>query len=171
MRQLAGSAGIHHFRQWKVGCCNQGLHGMLDEDFFAAFENCSLPFDQWTHRSHVKVAYLYLRKYSFVEALAKVRTAIQAYNHANRVPEGPTSGYNETTTHAFLVLVAATMEAYDESIPTTDADSFCDAHPQLMTRQVLRLFYSPAVRMNPLAKSQFVEPDLAPLPKCRGNAP
>jgi len=142
---------------------------MLDEDFLAQFEACSLPFEQWTHRSHVRVAYLYLRKYSLGEALARIRAAIRAYNHANRVPEGPTSGYNETTTHAFLVLVAATMEAYGEAIPTADADSFCDAHSQLMTRHVLRLFYSPAARMNPLAKTQFIEPDLAPLPKCRGE--
>jgi hypothetical protein len=144
---------------------------MIDEDFLARFEDCSLPFEQWTHRSHVKVAYLYLRKYSFAAALVRIRTAIQAYNHANRVPEGPTSGYNETTTRAFLSLVAATMAAYGEAIPTTDADSFCDAHPQLMTRHVLRFFYSPAARMNPLAKTQFVEPDLVPLPKCRGNLP
>ncbi len=63
------------------------------------------------------------------------------------------------------------MAAYDEAIPTTGADSFCDAHPELMTRHVLRIFHSPAVRMNPLAKTQFIEPDLAPLPKCPGNMP
>jgi hypothetical protein len=144
---------------------------MTDEVFLARFEDCSLPFDEWTHRAHVRVAYLYLSKYPFREALAKVRTGIQAYNHAHRVLEGPMSGYHETTTHAFLVLVAATIEAYGELIPTADAGSFCDAHPQLMTRHELRLFYSPAARSNPLAKTQFIEPDLAPLPKCRGSVP
>ena len=33
-----------------------------------------------------------------------------------------------------------------------------------MTRHALRLFYSPQRRMDPRAKSHFVEPDLAPLP-------
>jgi hypothetical protein len=38
-----------------------------------------------------------------------------------------------------------------------------------MTRHALRLFYSPQQRMHPLAKQQFVEPDLAPLPKMTGG--
>jgi hypothetical protein len=143
---------------------------MDDARFLEQFENCTLPFDQWTHRSHVRVAYLYLSSHSFGEALIRIRRGIQAYNHAHHVVEGPMSGYNETTTRAFLVLVSATMEAYGQAIPTTDADHFCDVHTQLMTRHVLRLYYSPALRMHPRAKTEFVEPDLAPLPNCRGNA-
>jgi hypothetical protein len=38
-------------------------------------------------------------------------------------------------------------------------------HPQLMSKHVLRLFYSPAGRMHPEAKATFIEPDLAPLPE------
>jgi hypothetical protein len=87
------------------------------------------------------------------------------------VPEGPTSGYNETTTRAFLHLIAATMAAYGETHPTPDGDTFCDAHPQLMTRHALRLFYSPQRRMHSLAKTQFIEPDLAPLPKIVTSRP
>ena len=39
-----------------------------------------------------------------------------------------------------------------------------------MTRHALRLFYSPERRTDPRAKSQFVEPDLAPLPRVVGTA-
>ena len=81
------------------------------------------------------------------------------------MPESPTSGYNETTTVAFVRLVAATMAAYGDVLPAAAADAFCDAQPQLMTRNVLRLFYSPQRRMDPRAKTEFVEPDLAPLPR------
>ena len=35
---------------------------MTDGEFLSCFENCSLPFDQWNHRAHVKVAFLYLRE-------------------------------------------------------------------------------------------------------------
>jgi hypothetical protein len=136
-----------------------------DARLLQSFEDCTLPFVQWTHRCHVKVAYLYLRHFSFDEALVRIRNGIKAYNAANKVPEGPTSGYNETTTHAMVHLIAATMRAYDGTFPTSGADSFCDTHSQLMTRHVLRLFYSPQRRMDPLAKTQFVEPDLAPLPR------
>jgi hypothetical protein len=34
-----------------------------------------------------------------------------------------------------------------------------------MTKHALRLFYSPNRRTHPLAKTAFVAPDLAPLPK------
>ncbi|HVT28810.1 MAG TPA: GNAT family N-acetyltransferase [Lacipirellulaceae bacterium] len=80
------------------------------------------------------------------------------------MPDSPTQGYNETTTRAFMHLILATMNAYDGSHPTPDGDRFCDTHPQLMSRHVLRLFYSPQQRMNRQAKTEFVHPDLAPLP-------
>jgi hypothetical protein len=137
---------------------------MDDADFHRQFESRTLPFAQWTHRCHVKVAFLYLHRYDFDEALHRMRAGVKAYNAANSVPESATSGYNETTTRAFLQLIAATLAAYGEVFPATAADAFCDAHPQLMTRHALRLFYSPQQRMHPLAKTQFVPPDLAPLP-------
>lgn len=137
---------------------------MTDDQHVAAFEDLSLPFDQWTHRAHVKVAFIYLQRYSFPEALDRMRARILAYNAHHNVPDTPTSGYNETTTHAFLHLVAATMQAYGQSHPTPDADTFCNTHPQLMTRHALRLFYSPERRVHSSAKTHFVEPDLAALP-------
>jgi hypothetical protein len=138
---------------------------MSDAEFLRQFEDCTLPHAQWTHRAHVKVAYLYLLAHPFEEALVRMRRGIRAYNAAHNVPESPTSGYNETTTHAFLHLVAATIAHYAASFPTLDADSFCDTHPQLLQKQVLRLFYSPQRRMDERAKREFVAPDLAPLPR------
>jgi hypothetical protein len=138
---------------------------MNDHELLAQFENCTLPFKRWTHTAHVKVAYLYLRDHPFDVALKKIREGIQAYNAANNVPDGELEGYNETTTQAFLRLVDATMTAYGEVLPTPDADTFCETHSQLLSKHVLRLFYSPERRTHPDAKARFVEPDLAPLPR------
>jgi len=136
-----------------------------DREFLGKFEACNIPFAQWTHRAHVRVAYLYLLQHPFDDALSRIRAGIQRYNAANKVPESSTSGYNETTTHAFLHLVAAVMRAYGVTFPCPTADSFCETHPQLMTRHALRFFYSSERRTHPLAKTQFIAPDLAPLPK------
>lgn len=135
-----------------------------DAQLVQQFEECSLPFELWTHCCHVKIAYLYLRTFPFDEALDRIRSGIQRYNAANHVPEGPTTGYHETTTQAFVRLIAATMHAYGEVLVTTDANSFCETHPQLLTRHVLRLFYSPSARTQPRAKSEFVQPDLTAFP-------
>ena len=123
-------------------------------------------FECWDHRAHVKVAYLILQEcHSLEEALERMRNGVKAYNAANDVPEGPLSGYNETTTHAFLHIMQATIEAYGELFPVASADEFCDTHPQIMTSKLLRLYYSPERCQHPDAKTRFVEPDLAPLPK------
>jgi hypothetical protein len=141
------------------------MQDMDDSQLLEKFENRTLPFEQWTHRCHVKTAYLYLRRYPFDQALNQIRAGIKAYNAANNRPESLTEGYNETTTRALLHLIAAVMHAYDATHPVTTADSFCDMHPQLMSKHVLRFFYSPQRRMDPRAKAEFVEPDLAPLPR------
>ena len=136
-----------------------------DARFLADLESCALPPDQWTHRAHVRLAYLAVHGRSFDEAMDFVRARIQAYNRATNTPETPTRGYNETTTRAFLQLVAATVAAYGPVMPTEDSEAFCDTHSQLMSRNILRFFYSPERRMHPDAKATFVEPDLAPLPR------
>ena len=135
-----------------------------DQELLAAFEQGVIPLERWDQRTHVSVAYLYLSAHEYGDALEKMRTGIQAFNARNQIPESPTSGYNETTTVALFKLIDATMRAYGEVFPTSSADEFCETHPQLMSKHILRLFYSPQQRMRPNAKSEFVEPDLAPLP-------
>ncbi len=137
---------------------------MDDATFLQQFEDLTLPFEQWTHRAHVKVAYLHLRQYPLEEAIEHMRNGIQRYNAANDVPEGPDVGYNETTTQAFMRIIHAVIQAYGDVMPVATADEFCDTHPQLMSQKILRLFYSPAQRMHPDAKTQFIEPDMTSLP-------
>lgn len=151
----------------RCGVCATICHPktMTDDELLNAWESLVLPLDQWDHRAHVRVAFTYLGCHPFPEALVKMRAGIKAFNGRHQIPETPTIGYNETTTYALMHLIAATMQAYGQVRPTPDGNSFCDTHPQLMTPYALRLFYTPERRMDPLAKTQFVEPDLAPLPR------
>ncbi len=71
---------------------------MDDSELLRQFESCTLPFELWTHRAHVRVAYTYLTRYSFDEAMDRIRIAIKRYNAHNNRPDGPLEGYNETTT-------------------------------------------------------------------------
>lgn len=133
-----------------------------DDQFLAEFEACRWPLDQWHHQQHIKLAYLYLRRYPLAEAVERIRSAIKAHNAAHQVPESPTSGYHETMTQAWLRLVYLTLCEYG---PAETADSFYEQHPELSQKKVLRLFYSRERFMSPQAKVEFVEPDLAPLPR------
>jgi hypothetical protein len=139
------------------------LHAMSDDDkFLAEFEACRWPLAQWHHQQHIKVAYLYLRRYPFDAAMNRIRERIKAHNAAHHVPDLAASGYHETMTQAWMRLVYLTLCEYG---PAETADNFYEQNPQLSQKKVLRLFYSRDVFMSPRAKVEFVEPDLAPLPR------
>jgi hypothetical protein len=134
---------------------------MNDDAFIQQFEACSFPFDQWHHRAHVKLAYLYLTRYGFDTAATKLRNGIRAYNAAHNVPDQPASGYHETITQFWLRIVETTVQQYGQR---PSADGFFDFHPQLSQKKNHRLFYSPGLFMSPKAKREFVGPDLTDLP-------
>ncbi len=135
-----------------------------DHTLIESFENLTLPLAEWHQRTHVALAYLYLRAQGFEAALERLRRGIKAFNAHHGIEESPTSGYNETTTVAFLRLIQRVDHAYDSVFPSHSAQDFCDTHPQLLSKHVLRFFYSPARRLHPEAKTRFIEPDLTPLP-------
>jgi hypothetical protein len=134
---------------------------MTDDELLRQFEDCTLPFDQWVHRAHLKMAYLYLTRHSFEHAVEKMRSGIRAYNAAHQVPDEPTRGYHETMTVAWLRIIHATLRVYG---PAGSADEFVNGQQQLWEKKNLRLFYSPQLMTSSQAKRKFVEPDLTPLP-------
>ena len=130
---------------------------MNDDEFLRAFESCTLK--EFHHRDHIKIAYLYLRRYPLNEAIAKVRTGLQALAAAWGAPVGELEkGYHETMTQAWVRLVQLKL---DDGGLAASADAFCDQQPQLMQKTRLELFYSRERLMTWEAKRGFVEPDLA----------
>ncbi len=134
---------------------------MTDAQFQEAFETQRIAADQWRHRDHIRIAYLYLLAGSFDQAAQQLRTGIQALNASHGLVETLTRGYHETTTIAWLRLVQTVLEEFG---PAADGDAFCDAHPELSQSKILRLFYTKDAILSPRAKAEFVEPDLTPLP-------
>jgi hypothetical protein len=153
-----------------IGCIGRVLllyRCVNDDDFVQQFETCSFPFDQWHHRAHVKLAYIYLLRFGLDGAGRKLREGIRAYNAANKVPDEPTRGYHETLTMFWLRVIQMTAQEYG---PRATADEFFDFHPQLSQKKIHRLFYSADLFTSARAKNEFVEPDLTSLPKARGAA-
>lgn len=132
-----------------------------DETFLAEFEACRWPLSKWHHRDHIKLAYLYLCRYSFDEALSKIRDGLKAHNAVHQLQNLPTSGYHETMTCAWLCLVQFAICEYGR---TVNADEFYESHPELSQKKTLRLFYSCERFMSPEAKTTFCKPDLTAFP-------
>lgn len=127
-------------------------------ELWTRFHERTLAHEEWTHRAHVRIAYLHLKQYPFEEALTRLRTSILALNASHGVVETNVRGYSETITVAFLKILAELLEAYPHEGSSED---FCDQNPQIMTPKVLRLYYSRERLWQDGAKEAFVEPDLS----------
>ncbi|MCA8993879.1 MAG: hypothetical protein KDA88_17975 [Planctomycetaceae bacterium] len=132
-----------------------------DKKLWDAFLAASISEEQWTHRAHVRVGYLFVSRYGFTEALTRMRDGIQALNRALGTPEAIDRGYHETITRAFLHLISAAKANWTGE----SSNGFCDAHPELMAKRVLLDYYSRDCIMSAEAKAEFVDPDIQPLPE------
>ena len=91
---------------------------MDDHSFLAEFEAAAIPSQRWSHRAHLRMAFLYLRDWPFPDALARIRSGILSLNRANNVQDTPESGYHETVTVAWARIIASTIRAHG---PTEDS--------------------------------------------------
>lgn len=135
-----------------------------DAALLAGFRQATLTPDQFDHRAHVRLAWLLLQDQSFEDALAELREGLPRVLQAFGLEDLPDQGYHETTTQAFLHLVASTAAHHAGGEAATDSLAFVEAQPQLLSSKLLRLYYSPGRRKAAAAKKRFLEPDLAPLP-------
>ena len=131
-----------------------------DATFLFAFESCTLPRSEWTHRAHLRMAYLYFRDIPDAETvLPNVRQRIRNFNEANRNRKG----YHETITAAFLHLVADRMRQK----PAQTFAEFEDKNADLFAPggDALLRHYERETLFSPEARARFVPPDRIPLPE------
>jgi hypothetical protein len=137
---------------------------MDDETFLERFELCQVAPDDWGHRAHIKVAYLYLRRMPLDAAIIRMREGLTALQAAFQVPDALDRGYHETMTQVWMRLVEFALRQFG---PTATADEFYESHPELWQAKVLRFFYSADRLLSAQAKAAFIEPDILQLPVAR----
>jgi hypothetical protein len=126
---------------------------MDDREFLEAFEACRL--DEFHHRDHVRVAWLYLRSHPLLMAIDKFSTGLKRF----AASRGKSEIYHETITWAYLLLIHERI-ARDGAAGTWDA--FAAAHPDLLTwsPSILERYYLKATLDSDVARRTFVLPDL-----------
>jgi hypothetical protein len=128
-----------------------------DDEFLTQFEAGTLPKAEFSHRQHVRLAWLYLGRHEFADASARVVEGIKVFAALH----GVTGLYHETITRAWLRLIA------DGRKRTPDAPTFAgfmEANPALATKGALHPYYDPETLKTDDARARFVLPDRAPLP-------
>lgn len=137
-----------------------GSSAWSDEDFLRAFEDLSFPADQFHHREHIRVAWLYLKSSDATRAAERMTAGILRFaNH-----HGATRKYHRTLTLAWMRLVAAALVETPEGY---DFTKFLLEHPELGDKDLLNKYYSPELVQNNAAREGWVEPDLQSLPSLR----
>lgn len=129
---------------------------MTDTEFLAAFEGRAFTRQEWTHEAHVRMAWLYLSRLPFAEAMGRVRAGIQRLNKAIGSPDG----YHETVTVAYVRIIASRL------LPHEPYEHFRDRNPDLFDRTspALLLHYTRERLDSPAARATFLAPDRAELP-------
>ncbi len=132
-----------------------------DDALWEAFQTQRLPSSAWTHRAHLRVAFLHARRYAFDEAHMLIRVGIIRLNATHGLVETAARGYHETLTRSWLALVAA---ASREHPSLDDSRRFVDACEETLAKDAPLRHYSRERVSSLEARARFVEPDLEPLP-------
>jgi hypothetical protein len=127
---------------------------MNDRDFVAAFEACAIASGDFHHADHVRLAWIYLREHSLIQAIECFTTALQRF----AAHHGVAGLYHETITWAYVVLIHERMQRDGAS---ADWESFRAANGDLFDRKpsILDRYYAPGTLMTNFARRTFVLPD------------
>ncbi|TPX63248.1 hypothetical protein SpCBS45565_g06763 [Spizellomyces sp. 'palustris'] len=143
-----------------------------DEIFMEQIEKGALSFEEWTHRAHLRMAWIYLREAGSKEAAYPyIKKAILTHNATNaHLIKHP---YNETITRFYLHLIdlavrndnhSGNTKSNEPCDPIPDFLEFLSKHPFLEDRSVIGRYYSPATLISDQAKTTWLGPDRNPLP-------
>ena len=130
-----------------------------DLRFRRAFEEGGVTPAQFDHRSHVRLAYVYLTEGGVEPAAAAIRRALLAFLDRHGIDAAK---YHETLTRSWILAVRHFME---RTAPVPSADAFIAANPELLDSKIMLSHYSAALLFSPEARAQFVEPDLQSIPR------
>ena len=127
---------------------------MTDDQFMASFEDCSLPADIFDHRAHVRMAFLYLCRYSLLETIQRFSAALAKFAAA----QGKVARYHETITWAFLFLICERMQRAGRT-PSWEEFSADNADLLSWEQNILRKYYREETLASDLARATFLLPD------------
>jgi hypothetical protein len=124
-----------------------------DVALLAAFEQGTLPAECFSHREHVRVAWLYLRREAPGLAMERFVADLQRLARGYGKP----GLYHATITWAYLLLIRERIER----TPGLDFGGFAAAYPELLARtpSLLARYYRDETLASELARRVFVMPD------------
>lgn len=113
--------------------------------------------ERFGHREHVHLTWLAVRRVGVRAAIGLVSDGIQRTARYAGAPQK----YHATVSRAWVELVGHHAAEHGED----DFNAFADHHPALLDKRLLTArFYHPSTLASSQAKTDWIEPDLAPFP-------
>lgn len=127
-----------------------------DEQFERQFKSCTLDPAIFSHEAHLRLAWIHIRKYGVEQAIENINSQLVAYVASL----GASDKYNKT-------LTIAAIRAVKHFMDRSKSDNFIDLiseFPRLKYnfKKLMASHYQLDIYNSPLAKREFLEPDLLP---------
>jgi hypothetical protein len=131
-------------------------------DLIRRFQSQTLPKSEWTHAAHLVVGAWHVHVYGPDEALDRLRTGIQELNASHGTANTDSTGYHETITRSYVMLIAAFLSCGPEGHNVAGRVRLLLDSP-LAARDALLAFYTTGVLFSAEARRSWVQPDRQPL--------
>ena len=132
------------------------MQSISDEEFEQQFKSCEFDPHQFSHRAHLRLAYVHIRKYGLEEAIRNLCLQIAIYDRTH--DEG--IKYHETIT----IVAARIMDHFMNKQTSEGFDALLEEFPALEKdfMGLINQHYSINLFTHPTAKIEYLEPDLRP---------
>jgi hypothetical protein len=141
---------------------------MTDDQLVIAFEDCTLRNEEFHHRDHVRVGFLYMSRFPGLEGMRRFSEGLERFAAAS----GRHNLYHETITWAFLLLIRERLARARECVGRSPSwDEFAADNQDLLKGKdhVLRGYYRDETLKSELARRTFVFPDRNSIPSQKGG--
>jgi hypothetical protein len=128
------------------------------------FQRAAIPKEQWTHAAHLAVGAWHVHHAGAEEALERLRSGIVRLNEACGIENSEASGYHETVTRAYVLLIAEFLSQCPQAMPLEQRVERLLLSP-LAEKKLLLEWFSRELLLSPRARAEWVEPDRGPLPR------
>jgi hypothetical protein len=127
---------------------------MTDQEFLERFESCSLDKEDFHHKDHVRLAWIYLSRFPVLEALSRFSDGLKRFAQSL----GKEGLYHETITWSYLLLI---RERIARAQAEESWEEFARANSDILDwrESVLKLYYRDETLKSDLARRVFVFPD------------
>jgi hypothetical protein len=124
-----------------------------------AFEQRTLPREHWTHAAHLAVGSHYVFCLGAERAMEEMRHRVRSYNEAVGTANTATSGYHETLTRMWIMILARLLEDHPGQLSRT-------AYAQVVVERyghrsgIHKSLYGFDVVKSAEARAYWIEPEL-----------